>query len=244
MRRRDLLDQLVDAVDDGSTLLELGSWHDELTAVCDAAVLAFGAAAVSVARVVDDRLRYEAAAGVGAEMITGTEVGVGEGLGGLVAATGRALIVDDPAGDPRFGRDIAERTGYVPRTLLVVPVNGDEGAVTGVLSVLDRTVGAADALELGSSFAELAARPLAVGPVAQSAGRALLEAVGVARGGSPPDLPAALRQAAQRLDGPDADIVGLLATLGAVRRLDERTRTRVIAMIDEVVALAAGNRAR
>src|SRR5262249_24176192 len=39
--------------------------------------------------------------------------------------------------DPRFARDVAERTGYVPKGLMAVPLLHDERAL-GVLQVLDR----------------------------------------------------------------------------------------------------------
>jgi GAF domain-containing protein len=44
------------------------------------------------------------------------------------------------ATDPRFERATAERTGYVPRSLLAVPLVDGEG-VTGVMEWLDRTDG-------------------------------------------------------------------------------------------------------
>ena len=82
---------------------------------------------MSVAHVEHDHLRYVAAAGRGADAIVGTELPLGRGLAGYVAASGQALAIDEPASDPRFARDVAERTGYVPQTLLLVPVAGRDG---------------------------------------------------------------------------------------------------------------------
>ena len=242
MRRIDLLDQLLDAAGDGAQLLQPGSWREELTAVCRAGRVAFGAAAVSIARVDDDGLRYEAADGVGADEIVGVELPLGRGLGGLVAATGQALVVDDPSADPRFGRDVAERTGYVPSSMLVVPVHAEDGMVAGVLSVLDRTVGAADALELGSAFARIAAHPLANGPRAEAAGRALLQSVLAARADGSADLAAAVRRATRRDDraGETVEVAELVALLGDLRRLDDDTRREVVDVVERVVALARG----
>ena len=39
--------------------------------------------------------------------------------------------------DPRFDREAAERTGYVPRSIAAVPLLDDEGTI-GVLQVLDK----------------------------------------------------------------------------------------------------------
>ncbi len=123
MRRADLLAQLVDAAVDVGPLLGATRWQRQLDAMCEAALLAFGAAAVSVARAHDDHLRYVAASGAGAESIVGTELGLADGLAGFVAASGQAMVIDQPANDPRFARDVAERTGYVPDSMLLVPVD-------------------------------------------------------------------------------------------------------------------------
>lgn len=125
-----------------------------------------GAAAVSLARIADDGLVYLAADGAGAGEIVGRRLPPGRGVAGFVAATGQALVIDRTADDPRFARDVAEATGYVPTTLLVVPVLDAVGEPAGVLSVLDRgsvgpPVPANDALAVAAAFAEQAALALA-----------------------------------------------------------------------------------
>ena len=47
------------------------------------------------------------------------------------------LAIDDVTQDPRFARDVAEDSGYVPKGLMAAPLLRGDGAV-GVLSVLDR----------------------------------------------------------------------------------------------------------
>jgi hypothetical protein len=42
--------------------------------------------------------------------------------------------------DPRFARDVAESTAYIPRAILAAPLMGGDGDVLGVLSVLDPSV--------------------------------------------------------------------------------------------------------
>ena len=110
-----------------------------LGALCALARWCFGAAAVSVAVVDDDALRYVAAAGAGAAAIVGARLGAGRGIAGFVAATGQSLIVRDVASDPRFARDVGETTGYVPASLQCVPVEDPDGDVAAVISVLDRS---------------------------------------------------------------------------------------------------------
>ena len=46
-------------------------------------------------------------------------------------------MIEDVERDPRFAKDVAEGTGYVPQGLMAVPLLHDERAL-GVLEVLDR----------------------------------------------------------------------------------------------------------
>jgi GAF domain-containing protein len=54
-----------------------------------------------------------------------------------VLTTGEPLVVDDLSADTRWSRSAAESTGYVPKSMMAVPLLVDERAL-GVLSVLDR----------------------------------------------------------------------------------------------------------
>jgi len=69
------------------------------------------------------------------------KVGVGEGIVGTVAATGRALLLNDPYGDPRFDQDVDRATGYITRSLLTVPVRDREGRLVAVLQLLNKRRG-------------------------------------------------------------------------------------------------------
>jgi GAF domain-containing protein len=132
-----------------------------LQAIVETARLVFRAAACSIA-VVDGaagELVYRVADGAGATEIVGMRMSVARGIGGFVAASGQTLAVDEVGSDPRFAGDVAERTGYVPTTILAAPIaHGDE--TLGVLSVLDRgsegPQGVA-ALDVASAFARQAA---------------------------------------------------------------------------------------
>jgi GAF domain-containing protein len=64
-------------------------------------------------------------------------VPVGEGIAGLVAMTGQPMAISDARADPRHASPIAEQTGYLPNSLLCVPlVFADE--VVGVLELMDK----------------------------------------------------------------------------------------------------------
>ncbi|MCB9554040.1 MAG: sigma-54-dependent Fis family transcriptional regulator [Myxococcales bacterium] len=71
-------------------------------------------------------------------------LGVGEGVAGWVARTGRRVSVPDGTFDARHTPRIDLQTGYTTRTLLAVPVRDDEETLIGVLQVLNKRVGAFD----------------------------------------------------------------------------------------------------
>jgi putative methionine-R-sulfoxide reductase with GAF domain len=140
-------------------------------AVVRAGAGVFEAAAASIA--LTDRttgeLVYQAAWGAGANEIVGVRLPPGVGIAGSVVAGGEGIAVPECRKDPRFAAQIAAGTGYVPNTMVVVPLKGIDGGVVGVLSILDRRDGGAydqrDVMR-AESFAELAIVALEVDPSA------------------------------------------------------------------------------
>ena len=108
-----------------------------LTGIVAATRERLGAAACSVALLEGDELVFRAAAGVGAAEVIGLRLPVGRGIAGWAVASGQAIAVADVNADQRFDRESAASTGYLPTTILAVPVEDDEGP-RGVLEVLDR----------------------------------------------------------------------------------------------------------
>jgi GAF domain-containing protein len=89
---------------------------------------------------------------------------LGRGIAGLVAVSGQPLAVANAQQDPRHARDIAEQVGYLPNTILAVPVTDAQGGVIGVLELLDRQGAptySLDDMELLGRFAELCSLALA-----------------------------------------------------------------------------------
>jgi GAF domain-containing protein len=84
-----------------------------------------------------DELVFEAIAGEGEEGLLGRRFPSSTGIAGWVLVTRQPLVLEDVASDPRFARELAEGTGYVPRGLMAVPLLHEERAL-GVLEVLDR----------------------------------------------------------------------------------------------------------
>jgi GAF domain-containing protein len=108
----------------------------QLTAI---AVRLFKAAACSIALLDGDELEYVAATGAGADRIVGTRLPITRGIAGWAAASGQPVVISDVRRDPRFARDVAESTGYVPTAIVAAPLQTEQG-VHGVLSILDPAV--------------------------------------------------------------------------------------------------------
>jgi GAF domain-containing protein len=110
-----------------------------LGSIVDVARAIFGARASSIFLLDEetDELVFEAASGLGSAELVGSRFPSGTGIAGWVLATRQPLVLEDVSNDPRFARDLAEATGYVPKALMAVPLLHEERAL-GVLEVLDR----------------------------------------------------------------------------------------------------------
>jgi len=110
-----------------------------LQATVEVARAIFGAKAASVFLLDEaaDELVFEAVAGEGAGELVGMRFPSGTGIAGWVLTTAEPLVVDDLSADTRFSRGAAESTGYVPKSIMAVPLLVEERAL-GVLEVLDR----------------------------------------------------------------------------------------------------------
>jgi GAF domain-containing protein len=113
-----------------------------LDAITGLTVTALEAQAASIALydAATDRLVFTAAAGPAAGTVVGMTIEPAVGIAGYAFTTGQSLAVADVTSDPRFERSVAEATGYVPSTLLAVPLTDEIGTV-GVLEALDRRGG-------------------------------------------------------------------------------------------------------
>ena len=122
--------------------LEPASDDELLFAITGLAVTVLEAQAASIALhdPATDRLVFRAASGPASGDIVGMAIDAAAGIAGYAFSTGQPLAVADVAADPRFDRAIAEATGYVPSSLLAVPLL-DERGTFGVLEALDRRGG-------------------------------------------------------------------------------------------------------
>jgi eukaryotic-like serine/threonine-protein kinase len=123
-----------------------------------AGVFEAGAASLALLDPLSGDLVYEAAWGPSAAEVLGMRIGPGVGLAGAVAASGVGEAVPDCHSDPRFAAEVAEGTGYLPSTMLIVPLRRG-GHTFGVLQVLDRRDGEGYGpgdVERATAFADLA----------------------------------------------------------------------------------------
>lgn len=141
--------------------------HKELlTSVVNVARSLFGAAAASVFLFDEEssELVFEAVSGAGEDHLVGQRFPAARGIAGWVLNAQEPLLVSDVSQSPVFARDLAETTGYVPRSLMAAPLLHHEDTV-GVMEVLDpvpRIESPLDAADLLTMFAGQAAIALEV----------------------------------------------------------------------------------
>jgi GAF domain-containing protein len=144
-----------------------------------------------------DELVFEAVAGEGSDSLVGRRFPSSTGIAGFVLVSRQPLVIEDVLEDPRFSRETAESTGFVPKGLMAVPLLHEERAL-GVLEVLDRPSDARFTLaemELLGLFANQAAIALDLLQRARRAQEALADHGDVA----------VLARLAQRLEDRRAD---------------------------------------
>ena len=161
---------------------------------------------------------------------------IGSGLAGWVVSSGQTLEISQVADDPRFARDIAEQTGYVPRTLLAAPLETRDGTV-GVVEVLDRGTGD-DAgerdLVILALFARLAAETVVSARLFTEMGSLLLGSLATHASDG---LAEALARAAERA-GTDDDLADLAELLARLQATGPRERRLAVDVLTRVTSYA------
>jgi GAF domain-containing protein len=234
-----------------------GAAEPALQAIASTAVALIPSAAASIALhdAPTGRLVFRAAAGPQGGGVVGLDIAAHEGIAGYVFSTGQALAVADVARDPRFERTTAERTGYVPRALLAVPLL-DEAGTIGVMELLDRHDGAAFGLgdvEVATRLAAAATAVARASRVDREAGGLLRTALsGIAAGPSgeaaaadadgealdPAAVDALLALAAERVGEDDNPLWRLADRIARLRAADPDDLELAVAWLDALLARA------
>lgn len=148
-----------------------------LSGIVEASRRLFGAGAASIL-ILDhetDELIFEAAAGGGD--VLNLRIPSHQGIAGWVVMTGEPIAVSDVRRDPRWAKDFAETTGYIPQSIMAAPLMVGED-VEGVLEVLDKAAGASFGLgdmELLGLFARPAAIAVEQARLVTSIGRLMVQ---------------------------------------------------------------------
>jgi GAF domain-containing protein len=185
-------------------------FRELLRSVVEVARAIFRAKASSVLLLDENssELVFEAVVGEGEETLLGQRFPAGTGVAGWVLATRTPLVIEDVARDPRFAKEVAEDTGYVPEGLMAVPLLHDERAL-GVLEVLDRQAKfTLEEMELLGLFAAQAAAAL--------------------------DLLQRAREAEAALGG-DGRLAVVARVAAALQSRDDEAGTRLLAALEDVL---------
>jgi GAF domain-containing protein len=213
-----------------------------LRSIVEATVALFGAEAASLALhdAASDRLVFVVAAGGQGAGVLGLAIGPDQGVAGYVFTTGQPLALSDVERDARFGRDAAERTGYVPRSLVAVPLLDDEGTI-GVLEVLDKRGEAGFDLrdvELASVFARQATVAIRASRLERDVRSLVGDALAriAADGGvDAADVEAIVADVSRELDGQDDALWALSDEIARLRSADPAE----IDLVRELLAVLA-----
>jgi signal transduction protein with GAF and PtsI domain len=205
--------------------LDLGSAEAVLRSVVDATVALFQSEAASIALydAATDRLVFRVAAGEQGQGVVGLSVPPSQGLVGYVYTTGQALALSDVERDARFGRAFAGQTGYVPRSIVAVPLVDEHGTI-GVLEVLDKRDEVAFSLrdiELASVFARQAAVAISASRVERDVASLLATVVAALVGPEPAGVDEIVAAATAGLEGEEGSrLWALVEQVARVRRAD------------------------
>ena len=184
-----------------------GAYSELLQSIVQVARAIFGAKGSSIWLLDEesDELVVEAVAREEDRRLLGMRMPSGQGIAGWVLTTRQPIVIEDVQSDPRHARDVAERTGYVPKGLMAVPVLHEERAL-GVLQVLDRqTTFSLGEMDLLGMFANQAAIAL--------------------------DLLLRARLAKSVLDGAEPDVAAAARVAAALDRLEGKQREAGLALL-------------
>jgi GAF domain-containing protein len=221
--------------------------HDELLrSIAEAARRIFDAKACSLALLdeEEEHVIFHVAAGYGEEQIRGLRVPVNQGIAGWVVTSGQPIAISDVSKDPRFARDVAESTGYVPSAIIAMPLETERGMI-GVIEVLDRgpsSFGAGDDMEILGLFANQAALAIENSRIFTQLGQTLFEAAGKAAKDG--DLQRSLVRIAEDAAEPNAELAELAACFNELAAEGPAERRGATQLLTQFLAYVRSRRRR
>lgn len=133
------LHQLIQSIELSGRAVLPRSNQDLLQSIVEAAARIFGAGASSIALVDEEsqELEFKVAYNVHDKDVVGMRIPIDKGIAGYVAMTGQPLAISNVEQDARFNLEFAKETGYVPNSILAMPLLFGE-KVIGVMEILDK----------------------------------------------------------------------------------------------------------
>jgi GAF domain-containing protein len=133
------LKRLLAAIEASGHAILPQSNDDLLKSIVEAAARIFNAAAASILLVNEEErlLEFKVAYGASNHDLVGLKFPLDKGIAGYVVMTGQPLAISNVRQDVRFNQDFAKSTGYVPTSILAMPLRSGEHVI-GVMEVLDK----------------------------------------------------------------------------------------------------------
>lgn len=124
-----------------------------------AAVMDAEASSLALRDAATGELVFHLASGQGGETVEHLRLPKGQGIAGWVAENGEAVIVPDVSQDQRFYKGVDQKSNFITRSIMCVPMHRSGDKVIGVLQVLNKRIGTFDDqdLILFTSLANIAA---------------------------------------------------------------------------------------
>ena len=247
MATDDLIPQLARLAADVGPALAPASQDELLRSIVGTARRLFGAQASSLALLDEsgEHLVFHVADGRGSDTVVGISIPAGQGIAGYVVQSGQPMAIEDVQRDPRFVTDVADTTGYLPTSILAMPLETDRG-ILGVLEILDRQaegLARAQEMEIVALFAQQAALAIESSRVFRDMGRVLFEAAARAAADDG-DLAAALEGVAEGAPRPDSDLAEVAAILADLEQLGPDERHVASGLLAGFLAYARRSRRR
>lgn len=244
----DELGRLVQSLEAAGKTILPGSSDALLSSIVEAAARIFGAAAASILLVneVDGTLEFKVAWGAGSEGLVGVRIPLNQGIAGYVAMSGQPIAISDVAQDTRFNRDFAKSTGYVPRSILAMPLLAGE-RVLGVMEVLDKISAPAfgmQDMELLGLFARQAALAIDQAQSIENLGNAILlslKRLAASSGGQPAESLMEALEGAQEGMG-KGDLLKLVNQLNEFSQMGEAEREMALSILAAVAEYGQNQR--
>lgn len=122
------------------------------------------AASIALYRPNSDTLEFVIAAGAQGQGVVGLSIPADQGIAGYAFTTGEPISIADPEHDERFKGGFSAGTGYVPRSILAVPMRSGS-RTSGVVEILDKRDGSFSMrdIELAVVFADQAGVAIQMG---------------------------------------------------------------------------------